>query len=161
MDNRDLVSILDRHISLHRELIGLEREKISRILAQDWHGLEKRVNRSREVLHQIEQTEHRRVEILETTGCNYGSTLTEFAGSMPAECREELHTRRHTLHSLILELKTLNHRCEELISSSLEVVEFTLSLFTGQGYSGKTYSGEGEERANRHDHPSLVFDVKA
>ena len=161
MEQRDLVSTLDRHISLHRELTELEREKISRILAQDWQGLEQRVHRSTEVLHQIEQTERHRMEILDSIGGKSGSTLAELARSMPAETREDLYARRQTLRSLLLELKNLNHRCEELISSSLEVVEFTLSLFTGQGAGGKTYSGEGEERASRHDHPSLVFDVKA
>jgi flagellar biosynthesis/type III secretory pathway chaperone len=161
MDHRNLVSALDRHISLHRELIEIENEKISRIVAQDWRGLERRVHRSTEVLRQIEENERHRMQILEEIGGKSGSTLPELADSMAAEYSEELYSRRHTLQSLLIELKILNHRCEELISSSLEVVEFTLSLFTGQGGGGKTYSGEGEERASRQDHPSLVFDVKA
>jgi flagellar biosynthesis/type III secretory pathway chaperone len=161
MDQRGLLSIMDRHISLHRELIELEREKISRILAQDWSGLEEQVKRSTEILHRIETTEQRRVKILQAQGRGADATLAEIVEILSTEGGKELQLRGQTMRSLLTELRDLNHRCEELISSSLEVVDFTLSLLAGRGTGGKTYSGEGSEQADRDDHPSLVFDVKA
>jgi hypothetical protein len=61
----------------------------------------------------------------------------------------------------MMELKSLNKRSEQLIAGSLEVVDFTLSLLSGASSKGRTYSGDGEEKVEGREHPSLVFDVKA
>ena len=161
MEYMQLVSVMEKLVSLHRELVTREQEKIKLILDQDWRRLEEQVDRSRQVLRRIEETERQRLEIVGMIGGDPNHTLTQISGLLPDEGRDELHTRGKTLRSLLVDLKNLNLRCEQLIASSLEVVDFTLSLLSGTGSNGKTYSGDGEERGNGREHPSLVFDVKA
>jgi flagellar biosynthesis/type III secretory pathway chaperone len=148
-------------IMLHGELAGLEQEKVRRITEQDWQGLEQQLELSRAVLQQIEDVERRRQELVERLVGNPEKALSDVAAQLPDARGEELLKQGKKLRTLILELKALTLHSEQLISSSLEVVDFTLSLFSGNNSMNKTYDGDGGERGEGQGSLSLVFDVKA
>jgi len=159
-----LLSVMETLISHHRELVALEQDKIRLIVDQDWEHLEAVVEKSRTVLKNIEEVEKQRVRIVKTLdGKGTGTTplLSELTEMVPPEFRTDILRAGETLLSTMLELKGLNRRSEQLIAGSLEVVDFTLSLLSGASSKGRTYSGDGEERSEGREHPSLVFDVKA
>ena len=159
-----LLSVMEELIDHHRELVALEQEKIKLVIDQDWKLLEERVEQSRAVLQKIDDAEKRRVGIIGTLSGNINGglqTLSEVSAHVTDTCGGELMRSGEMLRSLMLELKNLNSRSEQLISSSLEVVDFTLALLSGASSNGKTYDGDGEERAEGREHPSLVFDLKA
>ena len=159
-----LLSVMETLISHHRELVALEQDKIRLIIDQDWEHLEAVVEKSRTVLKNIEEVEKQRVRIVKTLdGKGTGTTplLSELTEMVPPEFRTDILRAGETLLSTMLELKGLNRRSEQLIAGSLEVVDFTLSLLSGASSKGRTYSGDGEERSEGREHPSLVFDVKA
>ena len=156
-----LASVMKRLITLHGELLRLEQEKINCITGQDWRGLEHQLEHSAAVLQQIEDVERQRQLLIEQVAGDHERTLSDIALLLPDREGEEIQKHGKTLRALILELKVLNLRCEQLISSSLEVVDFTLSLFSGNNSMGKTYDGKGGERGEGREQLSLVFDVKA
>jgi flagellar biosynthesis/type III secretory pathway chaperone len=159
-----LIAVMKELVGHHRELLALEREKITLVVEQDWKHLEERVEQSRTVLQKIDDAEKRRITVIGALGGDISSgpqTLSELAERIPDTCVGEVMRLGEMLCSLMLELKNLNSRSEQLIWSSLEVVDFTLALLSGASSNGKTYSGDGEERAGGREHPSLVFDVKA
>jgi flagellar biosynthesis/type III secretory pathway chaperone len=160
----ELLSVMESLISHHLELIDLEHEKVRFIIDQDWEQLEAVVEKSRIVLKHIEAAEKQRVEIVNTlggSGTENPPSISELTDRIPSECKADILRVGETLRSTMFELKDLNRRCEQLIAGSLEVVDFTLSLLSGATSKGRTYSGDGEERAEGREHPSLVFDVKA
>ena len=55
----------------------------------------------------------------------------------------------------------LNQRIEHLLKDSLDIINFSVSLFSGAGPGGRTYSGAGEERPPDEKPASLVLDIKA
>jgi flagellar biosynthesis/type III secretory pathway chaperone len=159
-----LLSVMEALIIHHRELVALEKEKIKFVIDQDWMHLEEMVEKSRTVLKKIEDAEKQRVEIVGTLEGKMVDTppiLSELSDKVPPDCKTDILRAGETLHTTMLELKNLNSRSEQLIISSLEVVDFTLALLSGASSKGRTYSGDGEERAEGREHPSLVFDVKA
>ena len=159
-----LLPVMEALISRHRELVALEQDKIRLIIDQDWEHLEAVVEKSRIVLKNIENAEKQRVEIVGTLdgkGTDNPPSLSELTERVPPESRTGILQAGETLRSTMVELKGLNRRSEQLIAGSLEVVDFTLSLLSGASSKGRTYSGDGEERAEGREHPSLVFDVKA
>ena len=159
-----LLSVMESLIGYHLELVALENDKIRFIIDQDWEHLEAVVEKSRTVLRNIEHAEKHRVDIVKTLdggGADNVPAISELMHSIPSEFRVDIQKAGETLGSTMLELKALNKKCEQLIAGSLEVVDFTLSLLSGASSKGRTYSGDGEERIEGREHPSLVFDVKA
>jgi flagellar biosynthesis/type III secretory pathway chaperone len=159
-----LLSVMDQLNGQHRELLALEQKKIRLVVDQDWKQLDAFVVKSNTLLTGIDQAERRRIEIIEAidkTWTDNPPSLSELAEHAPLEYRASILRAGEMLREIMLELKALNKQCEQLIAGSLEVVDFTLSLLSGAGARGRTYSGDGEERAEGRDHPSLVFDVKA
>jgi flagellar biosynthesis/type III secretory pathway chaperone len=160
----ELLSVMETLNSLHRELVCLEEDKISLIIGQNWEGLEEAVEKSRTVLNNIERIEKKRVEIVklfDSAATDNPPPVSKLLRSIPEQFRAPLTQASEALRSSMLQLKELNRRSEQLLSGSLEVVDFTLSLLSGAGSKGRTYSGDGEERIEGREHPSLVFDVKA
>jgi hypothetical protein len=160
-EHAELLELIKLQISLHQQLTLLGQEKIRLILNQDWEALEEQIEKSRCLLHKIETAERQRLEIVRKISGSHEMLLSEIVEKLPPELAQDLLKNGNTLRGLILDLKNLNSRCERLIESSMEVVDFTLSLFTGTGPGGKTYGGDGEERLEKNGHTSLVFDVKA
>ncbi len=156
-----LLTVLDLLIAFHRELVSVEQQKVNLIINQDWKELERQVAKSREILGNIESAEKTRLEIVEKIGGKTETTLSELSGSMPEGMREDLLKNGERLRALIADLRNLTHRSAQLLSSSLEVVDFTLSLFAGASSRGKTYGVNGEEKRDEGKHTSLVFDLKA
>ena len=161
-----LLEMIHRLIRHHELLIAIEKEKVSALVQQDWKGLERLVLHGRKVLKAIEETEAERLRLVEELGGNSSSTLTEIVHSLPPselsedECRQ-ISRGGEMLRDLIAELEDWGRRAQALIQSSLEVVNFTLALFTGAEAGGKTYGVDGAEKNPEHGRTSLVFDAKA
>jgi hypothetical protein len=160
-NHRKLALQLDELVTLHRELIAIEQEKITLVIDQNWLQLDEKVEKSGLILERIEETEGQRQETIGRIGGGVDMSLSDLVQLLPADIREELLGKGKTLRKLILKLKNLNLRCEQLISSSLEVLDFTLSLLAGTGSKSKIYSDGGEEQNGEGEQPSLVFDIKA
>jgi hypothetical protein len=160
-ESRDLASLLDELVSLHRRLIEVEQEKIAIVVDQKWTQLDGQVEKSRRLLERIEETERLRQEVIAGMGGNEEMTLSELSRQVPAEIGNRLLDRGKTLRILLVELKNLSLQCRQIVSSSLEVVDFTLSLFDGTGSKGRMYGDDGGEQNSEREQPSLVFDMKA
>jgi hypothetical protein len=161
-----LLETIHRLIRHHELLIAIEREKVSALVQQDWKGLERLVQHGRKVLKAMEQTEAERQRLVQELGGTSSSTLTEIVGSLPPRALSEeervLVTRSgEKLRGLIAELEEWGRRAQDLIQSSLEVVNFSISLFSGAASGGKTYGVDGAEKNLGQGHTSLVFDAKA
>jgi len=156
-----LLIVLEGLIAYHRELLSVEHEKLSSIINQDWQVLEQLVFRSRKILKDIETAEETRLDLVETICGNREGALADIGQSVSGKTGKHLQINAEKLRSLMREQKTLNQRIEALLQSSLEIVNFSISLFSGSGPGSRTYSGKGEEKAPDEKHTSLVFDVKA
>ncbi len=155
-----LLASMETLVNLHRELISVEQQKIDMIIDQNWGDLERLVNESEKVLKDIENSEMSRVKLIESLGCSKDTSLSQIAEHLPKEIGEDLLKCGENLRSLMLQLRILNSRCEQLIGSSLEVIDFTLSMMSG-AVRGKTYKPDGEEKKVEDGHTALVFDLKA
>jgi flagellar biosynthesis/type III secretory pathway chaperone len=156
-----LIVVLDDLISCHQALLEVEQEKQQLIISQDWNLLEERIDRSRSLLGRIQAGETVRIDLIEEMGFRRESVLSEIVNSIPHEQSSELEARSAQLKELVFALKELNRLSEQLLESSLEGVDFTLSLIAGSGVQGKTYSGNGEESSLEGKKTSFVFDAKA
>jgi hypothetical protein len=161
-----LVEMIHRLIRHHEVLIAIETEKVSALVQQDWKGLERLVQHGRKVLTAIEQTEAERVRLVQELGGTAESTLTEIVGTLPPSVLTEEEGRLVTrsgerLRGLIAELEEWGMRAQALIQSSLEVVNFSIALFSGATAGGRTYGVDGAEKNLGESHTSLVFDIKA
>ncbi len=156
----ELLAVLGRLVVLHKDLLKVEQEKLALIIDQDWKALEERISESTAILNAIEECEKKRISLIERMGGNRDIALSELLQGMPENRRLVLKARGDDLQSVLFELKSLNDRSGRLLDSSLEVVNFTLSLFSGAGSGTRTYSGSGREDAGSSKHTSLVFDLK-
>jgi hypothetical protein len=161
-----LLETIHRLMRHHELLIAIEREKVSALVQQDWKGLERLVQQGRKVLKAIEETEAERLRLVQDLGGTADSTLAEVVGSLPppglSEEERILLTRSgEKLRGLIVELEEWASRAQALIQSSLEVVNFSIALFSGAVSGGKTYGVDGAEKNLGHVRTSLVFDAKA
>jgi flagellar biosynthesis/type III secretory pathway chaperone len=93
-------------------------------------------------------------------GFSKDSSLSQISERLPEKIGEDLQQCGENLRSLMFQLKILNSRCEQLIGSSLEVIDFTLSMMSG-AVRGKTYKPDGEEKKGEGGNTALVFDLKA
>jgi flagellar biosynthesis/type III secretory pathway chaperone len=157
----DLIDIIDKLIHHHEELLAIEQEKVRSVVDQDWKGLERLVAHGKKVLKAIEDVEKARRKLLKDLGPGEDAALSEVAGLLPKDDGRSVLEHGGRLRGLIEELRELAKRSEGLIQSSLEVVNFSISLFSGATTGGKTYLDNGTERNIGEKHTSLVFDAKA
>ena len=61
----------------------------------------------------------------------------------------------------MLEQKELNGRIEYLLKDSLDIINFSVSIFSGAGPHGRTYSVAGEEKSHEEKPVPMVLDIKA
>jgi flagellar biosynthesis/type III secretory pathway chaperone len=155
-----LLTSMETLVTLHRELLPLEQQKVDLIIDQNWEDLQRLVHKSKKILKGIEASEASRVKLIELIGCSKNSSLLQIAERLPEEIGEDLLKCGENLRSLLLQLKNLESRCEQLIGSSLEVIDFTLSMMSG-AVRGRTYKPDGEEKKGEGGHTALVFDLKA
>jgi len=158
---RDLLMVLDVLIGQHKELLGIEQKKLTAIVNQDWKGLEEYLSHSRDILKKIENTEQVRLDTLERLCGRKDATLSDIKSSLTAGMHDELEKSSSRLIHLIKEQKVLNENIEKLLKSSLEIVDFSISLFSRMGAKGSTYSVNGKESPSGKKVSSFVFDVKA
>jgi predicted transcriptional regulator len=157
----ELLVLLDVLIELHRKLFQVERKKLTAVIQQNRKQLEKLTAESAGILGEIHATEESRIRLVEKFYGDREATLSEIADRCSSKIKKDLQKRVKKLSSLISIQKSLNGRIEGLLQSSLEIVDFSLSLISGAGIEGKTYSGSGEESKTKGKHTSLVFDAKA
>ena len=158
---RELIVVLDVLVAHHRELLMLEQKKLTSIINQDWKGLEELLSKSKQVLRDIEDAEKLRLDLIEKLCGSKDAKITDIKIKVPEELTNELQKSGKKLISLIQEQKILNENIEKLLQSSLEIVNFSVSLFSGMGSNGKTYTGSGKEKGSKGKYTSFVFDVKA
>jgi flagellar biosynthesis/type III secretory pathway chaperone len=156
----ELLTSMETLVNLHRELLTVEQQKIDMIINQNWEDLEGLVHKSKKILKGIEASEASRVKLIELIGFSKDSSLSQISERLPEKIGEDLQQCGENLRSLMFQLKILNSRCEQLIGSSLEVIDFTLSMMSG-AVRGKTYKPDGEEKKGEGGNTALVFDLKA
>ncbi len=157
----ELLKVLDVLIAHHKELLNIEKKKLSSIIEQDWKKLEFLLEKSKQILKRVENAERERLSLVEKICGRKESTLSEIENTIPSDLGQELKKSSRNLISLIEEQKILNENIEKLLISSLEIVNFSISLISGMGIKGQTYSGSGKERGSGEKHTSFVFDIKA
>jgi K+-sensing histidine kinase KdpD len=158
---KELIIVLDILISNHRELLTCEQSKLELIINQDWQGLTEQLDNSRQILKSIETAEKLRIDLLRKIGFDEETPMKNIVGVLSEEEKERIINGTQRLSSVIGELKTLNLQIQELLSSSLEVIDFSISLFQGTGSQKGTYSLNGEEKKGEERCTSLVLDTKA
>ncbi len=157
---KELLIVLDILIAHHRELISCEQKKLEMIIKHDWKGLQKQVDISTQILKSIDTAERLRLDLIVRIGYSKETPIREVVNAFADMDKEKVINSREKLVSTLQELKSLNKQIETLIESSLEIINFSISLFQENGSASKTYSGNGEERKEGKCTP-LVFDKKA
>jgi hypothetical protein len=157
----ELVNILEELITRHRELLSVEQRKLQSIIKQDLKELERLILKSKKILKNIEESEKKRLVIVKELFGTDRTTITQIGRKLSEKRREELISRAGSLKALMLEQKELNSRVEYLLKDSLDIINFSVSLFTGAGPHGRTYGTAGEENSNNAKPSSLVLDIKA
>jgi hypothetical protein len=157
----ELLEVLDVLIAHHEELLTIEKRKLTSIIDQDWKNLEFLLEKSKQVLKKVENAESVRLSIVEKLCGRKDAKISELEKTIPLDVGQELKKSTRSLISLIEEQKILNINIENLLKSSLEIVNFSVSLISSMGAKGQTYSGSGKERGSGEKHTSFVFDIKA
>ncbi|KPJ87495.1 MAG: hypothetical protein AMS17_08320 [Spirochaetes bacterium DG_61] len=157
----ELMTALDRLVGLHTELLEVEQKKLSAIIDQDWVGLEQLLLKSRETLSEIGCVETQRMGIVERICEREDATLSDVEKKASGRVGRELRNYGERLANLIAQQKSMNERMENLLKSSLEIVNFSLALLSGSEAEGKTYAKDGQESGNEEKCTPLVFDIKA
>ena len=157
----ELLEVLDVLTAHHEELLNIEKKKLSSIIDQDWKKLDFLLEQSKQILRKIENAESVRLSIVEKLCGSKDTMISEIEKTIPLDVGQELKKSSRNLISLIEEQKILNANIEKLLKSSLEIVNFSMSLVSGMGAKGQTYSGSGKERGSGEKHTSFVFDIEA
>ena len=157
----ELLEMLDVLVAHHKELLNIEKKKLSSIVDQDWKGLEILLEKSKQVLKKIENAEIVRLDLVEKLCGRKEATISEIENTVPSDAGQELKKSSRNLISVIDEQKNLNENIEKLLNSSLEIVNFSISLISSMGAKGQTYSGSGREQGSGEKHTSFVFDIEA
>jgi hypothetical protein len=158
---RELITILEELITQHRALLNVEQKKLHSIINQDLQKIDSLVLQSKKILKDIEKSEKKRLVIVKELCGTDKATITEIGHKLSKKRDAELTSRAESLKSLMLEQKELNQRIEYLLKDSLDIINFSVSLFSGSGPHGRTYSGAGEERSPDEKPASMVLDIKA
>jgi len=156
----ELSILLDILVSHHKELLSLEKKKLQSIMSQDWVELSEYIKKSKDILSSINNVEKRRMEVVKSITGNGETPFANVLKKVPKKYREKIKESREELRSIVKEIKLLNKNIEDLIESSLEVVNFSLSMFSNGGSRGKSYTGNGHESNITSKDTSLVFDLK-
>jgi hypothetical protein len=156
-----LITALERLLNLHRELLGVEQKKLGAIIAQDWRELETLLLKSRKLLVKIELAENQRMEVVEHLCCRGDAPLSSVVKSLPDVQKPRVRSCAQKLVEIISRQKLVSETAQNLLKSSLEIINFSISLFSGADGEGKTYSVNGQEKGNEGRYTSLVFDIKA
>ena len=158
---RELITILEKLIMHHRALLTVEQKKVHSIINQDMQELDSLILQSRKILKDIETSEKaRRVIVKELCGTDK-ATITEIGYGLSEAKNTELSLRANSLKSLMLEQKELNQSIEYLLKDSLDIINLSVSIFSGADPYGKTYSVAGEERSIVDKPASMILDIKA
>jgi hypothetical protein len=158
---RELVKILEELIADHRELLSVEQKKLQSIINQDLKELDDLIAKSKKILKSIEASEKKRLVVVKELCGTEKATITQIGKKLSEKRSDELISRAGGLKSLILEQKELNERVEYLLKDSLDIINFSVSLFAGRSPHGRTYSVAGEEKSTDEKPSSLVLDIKA
>jgi hypothetical protein len=157
----ELLEVLDMLIANHKKLLTIEKKKLSSIVDQDWKNLELLLEKSKQVLEKIENVENVRLSLVKDLCGRKDATIGEIESTIASDMGPELKKRSSDLISIMEEQKLINENIEKLLKNSLEIVNFSISLISGMGAKGQTYSGSGKERGAGQKHTSFVFDIKA
>jgi flagellar biosynthesis/type III secretory pathway chaperone len=157
---KELLLVLDILIANHRELFSCEQEKIECIIRQDWQGLGEVLKRSEQILKSIETAEKLRLKVLGTLGYDEAASMKTLIGDISGKQAQKLKEGSERLKRIMHEMKDINDRVQTLLTSSLEVINFSLSLFQGEGPSSRTYCMNGSEKRGGERYTSLVLDTK-
>jgi flagellar biosynthesis/type III secretory pathway chaperone len=157
---KELLIVLEILIANHRELLSCEQSKLEMIIRQDWPGLGEALKRSEQILKSIETAERCRQKLLQDAGIDPGTPMKEVVETLSGEQKKKLLEGTEKLSEVLQSLKSLNGQIQELLSSSLEVINFSISLFQGAGAGSKTYCVTGEEKRGEERYTSLVLDTK-
>jgi len=158
-DIKELLIVLDILIAHHRALLSVEQKKMDAVINQDWQELESLLNKSRLILKDIDTAERIRLGLVEKVTGVKETPLTNLQEKLNPENREKLIRSGEILKKVLEEIKEVNTRIEKLLQGSLEVIDFSIALFSGS--DSKTYSGSGREKKDEGRHTSLIFDIKA
>ena len=158
---RELVTVLEELITRHRALLNVEQKKLRSIINQDLKELDSLISQSKKILKDIETSEKARLVAVEELCGTDKATITEIGHKLSEKRNAELTSRAGSLTSLMLEQKELNQRIEYLLKDSMDIINFSVSVFSGASPYGKTYSVAGEERLSEAKPASLVLDIKA
>lgn len=156
-----LITALENLLDLHGELLGVEQKKLRSIIAQDWRELETLLLESRKLLTTIELREKQRMEIVEHLCGRSDAPLSIVEKKLPESQQPRLRSCAQKLVKIISRQKLVSENAQNLLKSSLEIINFSISLFSGGDGEGKTYSVNGQENGTEGRYTSLVFDIKA
>jgi hypothetical protein len=158
---KELFIALDILVANHRELVSCEQNKLELIIAQDWEGLGEQLKRSEQVLESIKTAEKLRVDLMKRLGFDEKTPMSDIVRGYPGQQKKRLMDSAHELMTVVQNLKALNQQIATLLNTSLEVINFSISLFQGYGADHKTYCINGEEKKGQGRNTSLVLDTKA
>ncbi len=161
-----IVETMQALLELHRECLGLGREKMNYLMQGDLSKIESIVGLEQTIIHEIERQEDRRMLALrkllgDSPELNKDWRLDTVLCIVPPDIAEVMRTLRAELLQVMDELRDLNRKNQRLTKLSLAYVDYMVNVITGTGAEeSSTYAplrcavGDGAKE-------SLLIDWKA
>lgn len=156
-----LVANLDSQVKKHKILLNVLKKKLNAIVAQDWEKLQVYVERSNPILEQIRRLEEDRVRIVWSITGDGKTRISELTSGMKADERKALQEKADELTEIVGEVKSAIFQISTLLETSLEVIDYTVSLLSGNGISGSLYGTGGREKKSAENNYPLLLNIKA
>lgn len=161
-----LLDILRQLVDAHRELIAIGEQKKEAIIHNQIDQVSEQVNRETRIIRQMAELEKQRLEatmnflISRGYSPNPQVTLSNLIQLVfKAADKQALYDVRDQLIEATGKLKQIQQVNQDLLTQSLEYIEFSLNMITGYGEEDATYS-HPSQRPNQSQRPGF-FDTRA
>lgn len=156
-----LISNLDLQIRKHKSLSSMLSKKLYAAVSQDWKKLQELVEESNPLLAQIRSLEDERVKIVNEIAGDGSISISQLVSMFETDKNDILVRKANELSRIVKEIESLVVQIDTLLKVSLEVIDYTVALLSGNGSSGVLYgTGGREEKSERNIYP-LVLNIKA
>lgn len=160
----ELKEIMERELSLYRELLSLAKQKTEILKASKLTELELLTLDERDSVEKIGIIDAKRENVVrglaKCLGINERLDLSAMSKYFTEEGQSEFEGIKAEFNETIEELKKVNGLNETLIKDSLEYIDFSLNLVTSATVEGN-YSGNLKNAENTSTSKKNLFDFKA
>lgn len=158
---QQLISVLQKEIELHNQLLKLAQEKEMAIINNQISLLQEVTKKEAQVIEGIKEQEQARIEVINQLARYFeistkDLTMSKLVALIDAEMSGEFKKLHKEIVSLIDKLRRVNERNNSLIKTSLELISYSMNLFINLSAGEAVYNPKGKLAKKFHSH--LIFD---